>query len=115
MSKKTERKNRTNLVVKWPSAPFFTLQEVFDLQKEAKQITLRVRLTKQIEAGTAAEIGCKRGGQGRPKKVFAFTPVSQATLELAKSKNVELVAQTELDKLVVPVTVFTPHSVPVTA
>jgi hypothetical protein len=98
MSKKTERKNKTNLVVKWPSTPFFILDEVFDLQKDAKQITLRVRLQKEIESGKVAEIGCRTGGQGRPKKVFAFTPVPQSTLDLAKSQSITLVEQTRILK-----------------
>jgi hypothetical protein len=51
MSKNTERKNKTNLVVKWPTTPFFTLEDVFQFNPDAKHITLRVRLTKEIEAG----------------------------------------------------------------
>ena len=99
MSKKTERKNRTNLVVEWPKTPFFTLEDVFALQPDAKEITLRVRLTKEIEKGKAAEIGWKTGEQGRPKKVFAFTPVSQSTLEAARQQNITLVDQIRLQKL----------------
>lgn len=100
MSKKTERKNKTNLVVTWPTTPFFTLDDVFALQPDAKEITLRVRLSKEIEKGKAAEIGCKTGGQGRPKKVFAFTPVPQSTLDLARSQNITLVDQIRLQKVV---------------
>jgi hypothetical protein len=100
MSKKTERKNKTNLVVNWPTTPFFTLDEIFALQPDAKEITLRVRLSKEIEKCRAAEIGCRTGGQGRPKKVFAFTPVPQATLDLARSQNVQLVDQTRLQRVV---------------
>ena len=100
MSKKTERKNKTNLVVNWPTAPFFTLEEVFALQPDSKEITLRVRLAKEIEKGKVAEIGCKTGGQGRPKKVFSFTPVPQSTLDLARSMNVQLVDQTRLQRVI---------------
>lgn len=100
MSKKTERKNKTNLVVNWPTTPFFTLDDVFALQPDAKEITLRVRLAKEIEKGKAAEIGCKTGGQGRPKKVFAFTPVPQSTLDLARTQNITLVDQSRLLKVV---------------
>lgn len=99
MSKKTERKNKTNLVVNWPTAPFFTLEDVFALQPDAKQITLRVRLSKEIEKGKAAEIGCKTGGQGRPKKVFAFTPIPQTTLDLAQTQNITLVEKSVLQKI----------------
>jgi hypothetical protein len=93
MSKKTERKNKTNLIVNWPTTPLFTLEDVFALQPEAKKITLRVRLTKRIERQEVIEIGCKTGGQGRPPKVFAFTPVSGTTWELAKSQKISLVEE----------------------
>jgi len=119
MSNKTERKNKINLVVAWPKTPFFTLEDVFALQRDAKEITLRVRLSKEIEKGSAAEIGCKTGGQGRPKKVFAFTPVPQSVIELARSQGISLVDQNRLQKLsavpVVPAaTSFIPKIHPVT-
>ena len=116
MSKKTERKNKTNLVVNWPDAPFFTIEDLQSLNAEAKNITLRVRLSKEIEKGTAAEIGCKTGGQGRPKKVFAFTPVPEATLTLARTKNITLVDQIRLQGLAaLPMSPFTPKPRPVVA
>jgi len=100
MSKKTERKNKTNLVVTWPTTPLFTLEDVFALQCDAKHITLRVRLSKEIEKGKAVEIGCKTGEQGRPRKVFAFTPVSAATIDLARNQNITLVDTSRLQKIV---------------
>jgi len=100
MSKKTERKNKTNLVVNWPVTPFFTLDDVFALQPDAKRITLRVRLSKEIEKGKAVEIGCRTGAQGRPKKVFAFSPVPQITLDLAESQKITLVDKARLQKFV---------------
>jgi hypothetical protein len=116
MSKKTERKNKTNLVVKWPTTPYFTLEDVFTLQRDAKQITLRVRTQKQIEAGNIAEIGALTGGQGRPQKVFAFTPVSQTTLDLARSRSITLVDQNRLQKLLaVPLVTSFVSRQPVTA
>jgi hypothetical protein len=99
MSKKTERKNKTNLVVKWPETAYFIIEDLFKLQPEAKWITLRVRLSKEIEKGLVAEIGCKTGGQGRPRKVFAFTPVPQSTLDLAESNLITLVDKHRLEKL----------------
>jgi len=120
MNKKTERKNKTNLVVEWPKTPFFTIiDDLFELNKDAKHITLRVRLNKEIEAGRIAEIGCKTGEQGRPKKVYAFTPVPQSTLDLARQQNITLVDQSRLQKLVavpaVSPSLVTPRSQPVTA
>jgi hypothetical protein len=117
MSKKTERKNKTNIVVNWPKTPLFTVDDVFSLNADCKHITLRVRLTKEIEANRAAEIGCKTGGQGRPKKVFAFTPVPESTLNLARSQQITLVDQNRLQKLssIPSVSPFTPRTCPVSA
>ena len=98
MSKKTERKNKTNLNLVWPKTPYFTIEDLHSLNADFVNITLRVRLTKQIEAGVIAEIGSVPGGQGRPRKVFALTPVTDATLELAKSQQI-----TPVDKVKVPV------------
>lgn len=99
MSKKTERKNKINLVVKWPTSPFFTLEDVFSLQPDAKRITLRVRFGKELTAERAVEIGSKTGEQGRPRKVYAFTPVPESTLKLAQSQRIALVDQNRLQKL----------------
>lgn len=99
MSKKSERKNKTNLVVNWPKTSYFIIEDLCALNTDAKEITLRARLAKEIEKGNAAEIGCKTGGQGRPKKVFAFTPVPQSTLDAAKAHNITLVDSNRLQKL----------------
>lgn len=120
MNKKTERKNKTNLVVVWPTTPYFTNKELFALNAGAKEITLRVRLmTEKVECGQVAEIGCITGGQGRPQKVYAFTPVSQSVLDLAQENNITLVDQGRLQKLAslpsvspvaAPPTVFVPKT-----
>ena len=88
MSKKTERKNKTNLNPNWPTTPFFTIEDLKALNPGAKTITLRVRLNKKRDAFEAVEIGNTRGGQGRPRKLFAFMPVPESTFELAESQNV---------------------------
>jgi hypothetical protein len=114
MSKKTERKNKTNLVVNWPTTPFFTIKELIQMNAGAKEITLRVRLTKEIEAGHAMEIGCKTGGQGRPQKVFAFAPISISTFELAKAANVTIIDENRLMKLAsVPSITTVPFTSPI--
>lgn len=99
MNKKTERKNKTNLVVAWPKTPYFTLQQLFTLNSDAKEITLRVRLSKEIEKGAFVEIGCITGEQGRPRKVFAASPVSPETLKAAQAENITLVDESSLSKL----------------
>ena len=93
MSKnKTDRKNKTNLNLEFPKASYFTIEELHRLNAEFVNITLRVRLMKAIEAGEVIEIGNKTGGQGRPKKVFALTPVAKETFEEAKGKSIVLIS-----------------------
>lgn len=117
MSKKIDRKgSKTGLVVKWPTTPFFTNEDVFELNPPpCKRITLRVRLNKQIEQGKAAEIGCKTGEHGRPRKVYAFTPVSKSTLELARKQKVSLIEESKLQKLSAVQTTVVVKTQPVTA
>jgi hypothetical protein len=99
MNKNKERKNTTSLNVNWPKTPYFTIEDVFAANKNAKPITLRVRLTKEIENGRAGEIGYITGLQGRPRKVFAFTPISQVMLDSTKSRQIILVEENRLAKL----------------
>lgn len=91
MSKKTERKNKTNLNVEWPKTPFFTIKELWTLNPQFVNITLRVRLTKAITSGQVVEIGNKTGGQGRPEKVFSLVPVVQETIDEAKHQGISFV------------------------
>lgn len=91
--RKTQRKNRTNLVMKWPSKDeYFTIPSLWKgLNPDFIEITLRVRLKKAIEEEkTVAEIGSKNMGFGRPIKIFAMTPVSPTVLEKAKNDGVIL-------------------------
>jgi predicted ArsR family transcriptional regulator len=55
---------------------------------------------KAVEDGTVIEIGNKMGGQGRPQKVFALTPVSRQTFSDAKGNNIMLASgwETMVDK-----------------
>lgn len=98
MSKKPERKNRTNLVVKWPTTPYFTIKELLKVNSDFKEITLRVRLTKFIETNEVVEIGNKSGAQGRPEKVFAKTPVSDSILKEADSNHIVLKDRSKIQK-----------------
>ncbi len=101
MGKTSELKNKNKFVVKWPTTPFFILEDVFALNPPPiKRITLRVRLQKEkLDKGLAAEIGCLTGDLGRPRKVFAFTPVPQTTLDLARNQKITLVDQSKLQKV----------------
>lgn len=91
--KKTNRKNKTGLKVNWP-AGFYTMDpssaadhasipSLLNHNSDFVKITLRVRLNNAIENNTVAVIGTLKGEKGRPKLVFANTPVSAETLEAA--------------------------------
>lgn len=90
--KKTNRKNKTGLNVNWPNS-FYIMEPAKDhteipsllgANSDFVKITLRVRLNTAIENKTVAVIGTLNGGKGRPKLVFANTPVSTETIEAAK-------------------------------
>jgi hypothetical protein len=101
MNKKPNGKRRTR-IVEWPKTSFFMIEDIFVLNPTQKQITLRTDLTREIDAGKIVELGCKTGGkgrQGRPKKVFAYLPVSKATLDIVKALDVTLVDSSRLQKI----------------
>lgn len=97
--KKTNRQNKTGLSVNWPNG-FYTMEtseshpNIPSLwsqnQHFAALITLRVRLTNAIEANQVVSLGTVKGAKGRPKLVFANTPVSQETIEAARVAGVVL-------------------------
>jgi hypothetical protein len=90
-NKKTNRKNKTNLTVTWPSADkYFTIADLLETNKEFIPITLRVRLKNAIDDGTVAEIGTIHGGKGRPKLAFAMNPVTEDVLATARQAEVVL-------------------------
>lgn len=96
---KTNEKKRTSVSVVWPKTETFTIKpQLFDLNPDMKFITLRVRLQKRIENGEIMEIGSIPGGQGRPRKVFAYTPVTDTILAKAKSDGITLLPQSQLQK-----------------
>jgi hypothetical protein len=102
---KTQRKNKTNQVITWPSNDtFFTIkdlvaanQHMLTAPPKCSDITIRVRLGKAItELNTVAEIGAKNGGKGRPEKVFAMRPVLKSVIEAAQKVGMQMVAETKL-------------------
>ena len=88
---KNTRKNKTKQSVVWPTKPYFTIKELWSLNPEFVEITLRVRLTNSIENGKVAEVGSVPGENGRPQKVFSLTPVTQITLSKIQADNLNLV------------------------
>lgn len=82
---KTDRKNKTNLTVTWPThGGYFTIKDLMACNPEFIEITLRVRLDKAIKKDKTVEIiGYKNTGKGRPTMVIAMTPVSNELREQA--------------------------------
>lgn len=97
MNKKTERKNKTNQVITWPSNnEYFTIDSLgvinpHMLTATGSDITLRVRLDDAIKKkNLVAVIGTRNCGKGRPKLAFAMIPVTQTALDKAKSEGIML-------------------------
>lgn len=84
---KTIRKNKTKLEVKWPQS-HFTIDELNKLNSEFINITLRVRLKNAIDAKKVVELGTLHVGKGRPKLVFACSPVSDTVVQFARDIGV---------------------------
>ena len=87
--KKTDRKNKTNLTVNWPSN-IFTIEELNQKNPDFVNITLRVRIKNAITDNMVSEIGYLHNGKGRPRVVLACNPVTQEHIAEAKSKGVVL-------------------------
>jgi hypothetical protein len=91
-TKKTDRKNKTNLTVNWPSNDtYFGVSELTNLNSDFIAITLRVRLKNALDEGVVTQIGTVHGGKGRPKLAFAMSPVTEAAITSARSAGVVLV------------------------
>ena len=87
--KKTDRKNKTNLTVTWPSN-IFTIKELNAKNPEFVEITLRVRMKKAIESGEITDIGVLHNGKGRPTLVFVHGTPTKEHIEEAKNRQVIL-------------------------
>jgi hypothetical protein len=84
---KTGRKNNTKMSINWLSS-HFTIKELLANNPSFREITLRVRLKKAIDAGEVIELGTLHQEKGRPSLVLANAPVSKATIESAKKLGV---------------------------
>ncbi len=98
-----------NQKVVWPQSPYFTIRDLFALNKDIVEITLRVKVSKSIEEGDVAEIGCIPGGKGRPQKVYSMFPISNNTLAVAKTNGIILIDN--INSLIVSVPVSSVNKV----
>jgi hypothetical protein len=87
--KKTDRKNKTNQTVTWPSN-VFTIKELNAQNTDFVEITLRVRMKKAIDSGEITDIGVLHNGKGRPTLVFVYGTPTNEHIEEAKSRQVIL-------------------------
>ena len=87
--KKTDRKNKTNLTVTWPSN-VYTIKELNAQNTDFVEITLRVRMKKAIDSGEITDIGVLHNGKGRPTLVFVYGTPTKEHIEEAKSRQVIL-------------------------
>lgn len=91
MTKKTNRRNKKNLVVNWPTETHFDFKALRAQNSHfEKEITLRTRLESAKLDGKIAEIGCMHCKQGRPTKVYTMMPVSKSAIDAAELAGVDL-------------------------
>jgi len=84
MTKTLTIKQNINL----PKKSFFTLFDVFALNPDAKEITLRFKVSKLIESKEIHELGYLPRPVGRPRKIFTQNNISKALLDAAKRENI---------------------------
>jgi hypothetical protein len=87
--KKTDRKNKTNQTVTYPSC-IFTIKELNELNPDIVTISLRDKVKKAIKRGELNVIGVLPNGKGRPTLVHVFGSITKSILDEAKSKGVHL-------------------------
>lgn len=106
---KTDRKNKTNLVVNWPEhGKLFTIKDLLIANPEFVEITLRVRVDKAIKKdNTVSIIGYKNTGKGRPTMILAMAPVTQEMLDSAYATGIQ---PPEIKPVVSVIDVTTPVS-----
>jgi type III secretion system FlhB-like substrate exporter len=102
-NRKTERKNKTNQTIVWPSnEEYFTIDSLIQsnphmLTASGSDITLRVRLSNAIKnSKSVIAIGTRNCGKGRPKLAFVMTPVTPSVLDKAKAEGIMLFEENTL-------------------
>ncbi len=90
--KKTNRKNNTNLNIDWTGVTgHFTIDTLHTTNSQYTAIiTLRTHVKDAEKNGVIAELGTAHNGKGRPKKVYAKTPVCSNVIEAARNAGVNL-------------------------
>jgi len=88
---KTDRKNKTNLVINWPEhGKLFTIKDLLASNPDFVEITLRVRVDKAIKKdNTVSIIGYKNTGKGRPTMILSMAPITQKLLDDAYASGIQ--------------------------
>ena len=79
-------KNKMNKSINWPTGTF-TIEDVRNLNPSFIDITIRARITKEINNYNMEHIGDINVGRGRPRMLLARTPVIQQHIDEAKEKG----------------------------
>ena len=87
--KKTDRKNKINQTVTYPSC-IFTIKELNELNPDIVTISLRDKVKKAIKRGELNVIGVLPNGKGRTTLVHVFGSITKSIIDEAKSKGVHL-------------------------
>lgn len=98
----TSKKNNTD--INWPTTEYFTTKDLFDKNPNKVHITLRSKLSKRIEEDSVTVIGIFPAKIGRPTNVFAYTPVSKATIDKAV-ENGMIFPDSVTERVVSPVSI----------
>ena len=97
---KTGRKNNTKQAITWPSAEFFTHNDLVTSNPSSymKDITLRTKYKKEVANGKLKEIGVMPNGKGRPHNVYSLNPTKNV-IENAKQAGIMLHSQYLVEKV----------------
>lgn len=79
-------KNKMNKPLSWPEGTF-TIDDVRNMNPDFVDITIRSRISKEIEKYNIEHIADINGGRGRPKMLLAKTPILQKHVDEAITKN----------------------------
>ncbi len=80
---------KKNKKINWPMGTF-TIDDVQLKNPEFVNITLRVRIKDAVDKYDIEEIGSIPNGKGRPKKLFAPSPIRQHHIDEAKEKKANI-------------------------
>jgi hypothetical protein len=87
--RKTGRKNKLGITIKYPKNAFFTNEDIFELYPDGVEITLRNKIrTAHEKEKILTKIGTINTGSGRPRNVFCLGSPSKELLEKAKEAEV---------------------------